>query len=388
MIEYALLFALGFLAAGLLGLLIAPVVHKRVVRFAEDRLKATMPLSPQEVRAQKDAARAGYAAENARTTQVLKRERDKNVGLMLENGNILKEAQRLTGENADLHAQLADMNVEAADLRSSARQMEQSLERLRTTLAAVEKDNVKKTNDLKALTRQLDHVSATMDSVRIGAAAGDTEIESLKARIAALRDEREALRTSLKAETDKIRGLETRARLDENRIRQFETNLAKEVSANADKDNFLERRGAEVERLKIKVKETGADLREAAAALRAAGLTMPTPRAREQTEDTIMPTVDEQAETASQAELADLTRNRAAALAERLMNAKSGQHDDAMRAEMADIAVGMVALTLAREGDRSPIPSILEAAAPRTDGQEKGLSRRVRELLQSSPDQP
>ena len=38
-----------------------------------------MPLSPQEVRAQKDAARASYAAENARTSQVLKRERDKNV---------------------------------------------------------------------------------------------------------------------------------------------------------------------------------------------------------------------------------------------------------------------------------------------------------------------
>ena len=34
--------------------------------------------------AQKDAARAGYAAENARTEQTLKRERDKTVALMLE----------------------------------------------------------------------------------------------------------------------------------------------------------------------------------------------------------------------------------------------------------------------------------------------------------------
>ena len=54
MIEYALLFALGFLAATLAGLLIAPAVQKRVVKFTEKRMLATMPLSPQEVRAQKD----------------------------------------------------------------------------------------------------------------------------------------------------------------------------------------------------------------------------------------------------------------------------------------------------------------------------------------------
>ena len=72
MIEYALLFALGFLAAVLVGMVFAPIVQRRIVRFAEDRLKATMPLSPQEVRAQKDAARAVYAAENARIAQAFR----------------------------------------------------------------------------------------------------------------------------------------------------------------------------------------------------------------------------------------------------------------------------------------------------------------------------
>ena len=113
MIQFALLFALGFLTAIIIVLLVAPAIHRRIVRFAEDRLKATMPLSPQEVRAQKDAARAAYAAENARTQQALKRERDKGVSLMLANEKSLQEARRLSGENADLHAQLADMNVEA-----------------------------------------------------------------------------------------------------------------------------------------------------------------------------------------------------------------------------------------------------------------------------------
>ena len=62
MIEYALLFGLGFLTAAFLVFLVSPAVHRRIVWYTENRLKATMPLSPQEVRAQKDMARALYAA--------------------------------------------------------------------------------------------------------------------------------------------------------------------------------------------------------------------------------------------------------------------------------------------------------------------------------------
>ena len=43
MIEYALLFGLGFLTAILAGLLLAPAIHRRIVKFTEDRILATMP---------------------------------------------------------------------------------------------------------------------------------------------------------------------------------------------------------------------------------------------------------------------------------------------------------------------------------------------------------
>ena len=74
--------ALSFMAPGVavltstafLVFLIAPAVHRRVVWFTEKRLNATMPLSPQEVRAQKDMARAPFAAENAKTEQALTQE--------------------------------------------------------------------------------------------------------------------------------------------------------------------------------------------------------------------------------------------------------------------------------------------------------------------------
>ena len=115
MIEYALLFALGFLAATLTGLLVAPAIQKRIVKFTEARMKATMPLSPQEVRAQKDMARAAFAAENARLSQSVRREREKRTLEMVRNERLLAQAAAIGTENAELHAQIADMNIEAGD---------------------------------------------------------------------------------------------------------------------------------------------------------------------------------------------------------------------------------------------------------------------------------
>lgn len=387
MIEFALLFALGFLTAIILGLLMAPVVHRRIVRFAEDRLKATMPLSPQEVRAQKDAARAGYAAENARTSQTLKHERDKNVALMLQNGSVLKEAQRLAGENADLHIQLADMNVEAADLRSSTRQLEQNIERLKATLADVERDNVKKTIDITTLTRQIDHLSADMDSLKIDVAAHDAEAENLKSRVAGLRDEREILRNELRTESTKARELGAKLARDETRLRQAEAKLAKEMAANADKESFLERRATEIERLKGKVRDAGTDLRDASKALRAAGLTVPVRREKKPAVTADPADGAGVEDDGSVVETIDLTvpaeyaRNRATALSERLIASTTDAHDDALREDIADIAATMVALTAAKEGQASPIPGLLKPAGAQPDATGKSLASRTRDML-------
>lgn len=388
MIEFALLFALGFLTAAILGLLAAPVVHRRIVRFAEDRLKATMPLSPQEVRAQKDAARAGYAAENARISQTLKRERDKSVALLLENGVALKEVQHLAGENADLNAQIADMNVEAADLRSAARQRELDIERLKATLAELERDSSQKSAEISLLNHQLDSVSANADSLKIDVAAFGTEAENLKTRIAGLRDEREQLRNELKAESIRARELEARLARDDLRIRQFEAKLAREMAVNADKDNFLERRAAEIGRLKTKLKDTTAELRDAIRTIRAAGIALPSPKEKAEpvadspaAKDLRPEMLETPPVTGDQTAPSEQARDRAAALAEQLIHSKTTAQDDAFRDEIAGIAATMVAMTAKREGDISPIPSLLAAENATPGEAATSLAGRARALL-------
>ncbi|MEI3853150.1 MULTISPECIES: hypothetical protein [Ensifer] len=386
MIQFALLFALGFLTAIIIGLLVAPAIHRRIVRFAEDRLKATMPLSPQEVRAQKDAARAAYAAENARTQQALKRERDKGVSLMLANEKSLHEARRLGGENADLHAQLADMNVEAADMRSAIRQFEQRLERMKATLDSVERDNAGKSDEIQKLGVHLAQHAAEIDNLKITLVARETEVEHLKSRIATLRDEREALRGDLKAETTHAKEMELRLSRDETRLHRLEDKLAREMATSADRESALERRAGEIERLKTKVKDTNQEMRDAAKALRAAGIAFPLRKERrpatEQAANGSVSPPDQPASEIAGSAAADDLRNRATALSERLTNSKSANHDDALRDEVAAIAAGMVALTATNEGPSSPIPNLL-AGEEQEQGTAKreSLAKRAKDIL-------
>ncbi|MCA1406117.1 hypothetical protein I6F26_20945 [Ensifer sp. IC3342] len=382
MIEFTLLFALGFLTAVVIGLMIGPAIQRRIVRFAEDRLKATMPLSPQEVRAQRDAARATYAAENAKAQQALRRERDKNVSLMLQNENTLREARRLAGENADLQAQLADMNVAAADMRSTVRQLEQRLEQMKATFETSERDNGAKSNTIRTLNGQVDKHAADIDNLRIDLAARETEIEHLKSRVAALHDERQVLRGDLKAENARAREMELRLSKDEARIRQLEAAVAREAATNAQRENALAQRADEIEKLKARLKELNHEMREAAKVIRAAGLAIPKkavaaeavdgksgePRAKTmQDPDTSM--------------LSEDLRNRATAISKRLINAKSAAHDEALRQEIADIAAGMIALTAANEGKASPIRSLLAGEETDATPARKSLASRAKEIL-------
>ncbi|MEZ5818776.1 MAG: hypothetical protein R3D44_17010 [Hyphomicrobiaceae bacterium] len=60
-IQSGMLIALGFLAAVLLGLLVAPAFWRRAVRLTTRRIKTTMPLSELEIEADRDRIRAEYA---------------------------------------------------------------------------------------------------------------------------------------------------------------------------------------------------------------------------------------------------------------------------------------------------------------------------------------
>ncbi len=376
-IEYALLFGLGFLAAAMIVMLIAPAIHRRVVLYTENRLKATMPLSPQEIRAQKDMVRALYAAENAKTTQELLRERELAVSLKLANDTLSREASRLMADNQDLQVQINEMSVEAADFRSKVRRAEVEAVNLKEALRRTEESLAAKDLEISAFARRIERIMADVDNLKIERTTRETEIENLKMRMQALRDEREELRRDTKLLTKRAKDAEIRLAQEEHKVLRVEDRLARAMAENVDKDSLLERKMKEIERLKQGVKTANSQVRAAAKALKAANL--PVPDFKEIAVSEEPPAARTAATDGRDAEaaLADELQHRHTALTERLLKAKAATNDKALREEIADIAAKMVVLTAAREGEKSPIPDLLRGKSAKGTGKGLTLAERV-----------
>ena len=188
MIEYALLFGLGFLTAILAGLLLAPAIHRRIVKFTEDRILATMPVSAQELRAQKDMVRAEMAVAIARTGHDLTQERHRAAELSVRNDALSAEAGRLYGENAEMRSEIEEMIVAAGALRSQLRVEEIRLGKAQEALSASQHSEKMKDTRIDELLHRLQRLTMDSDNLKIDLVTRDTEAESLRARINALRD--------------------------------------------------------------------------------------------------------------------------------------------------------------------------------------------------------
>ncbi len=403
MIQYALLFGLGFLTAALLVFLIAPAIHRRIVWFTEKRMKATMPLSPQEVRAQKDMARALFAAENARTEHALTQERDKTVALQIHSGKLQQEASRLSAGNTELQTRIDDLEVEAGELRSRLRQEESYISQLKSSIHAAEQASAEKEADIDGLRKRMTKMGADADNLKIDLATRETEIESLKLRIKTLRDERDTLRQDLNAASLRAADAEQALRQESDKNKRLEERLNREIAGSADKETTIERQAQDVVRLRERLEAAVNESREASKALRAAGIMPPqkptrTPKLAAAsmmagaTDDrpnaTEPPQVAEPERTVEDeiAHMTDEVRNRAAALSDRLIKARTPAHDDAMREEIARIAANMVALTALKEGDGSPIFDLLpKDREPAEPGARVSLADRVAAILPKHP---
>lgn len=359
------------MAAALLVMLLAPAIHQRVVLYTENRLKATMPLSPQEIRAQKDMVRALYAAENARTLHELTREREKSLALTLSNETLASEASRLVADNQEHKGQINEMSTEAADLRSKLRRSEVDASTVRETLKRAEIASAAKDLELEDLARRIGRILSEIDSMRIEAISRDTEIDVLKTRVQSMRDEREELRRENKLLIKRAKDAEIRLTQEEHKALRLDDHLSRKMADRADLETSLERRTREAAEYRAKLKTANAQLRTAFRALKQADLPVPDIKDLDMVEDDTLPAlapVDPE-------RLAEDIRARQAALTDRLLRAKATTDDNALRDELSDIAAKMIVLTAANEGANSPIPDLL--AQPQKSGMQKSLVDRV-----------
>lgn len=395
MIEYAILFGLGFLTATLLALLIAPAIHRRIVAYTEKRIRATMPISPQEVRAQKDMARALYAAENAKVRQELETEREKNTSLRLANEAASSDAYRLGEQNRSLSLKIEELTLEIGELRAVLDAAEDRASAIQAALSQQEQAANERANQMADLTARLTNLTRELDDSKILAATRDLEAEQAKQSATRFRKEGETVTRELQDIASRNREAMEAVARESRKVTRLEEQLASTIAKNADLDTMLTLRNQEVARLKEQLAATGGrsndmiirlpnpavpaekPVEQPQPAATAPAATLETaPAIEKEVPQTAAPEdaapasppeepsaePDKTAPEGLEQEIEDI-RNQGTALTERLLNVRGTGNDEPIRREIARIAAEMIALTAAREGEASPIPGLLAKAS-------------------------
>lgn len=395
MIEYAILFGLGFLTATLLALLIAPAIHRRVVAYTENRLRATMPISPQEVRAQKDMARALYAAENAKVRQELDTEREKNTSLRLANEAASSDAYRLGEQNRGLLLKIEELTLEIGELRGALDASEERASAIQANLLEQEQAANARAGQMSEITARLTNLTRELDDSKILAATRDLEAEQAKQTASRFRKEGETATRELQDVAARNKEAMTAVARESRKVTRLEEQIASVMAKNADLDTMLTLRNQEVARLKEQLAATGGRADDMI-------IRLPNPAvlngetASQPQKAPVLPeiapvvavdtapasTAMEPAATPPEGleqEIEDI-RNQGTALTERLLNVRGTGNDEPIRREIARIAAQMIALTAAQEGEKSPIPGLLAKATAST-GRES-LAKRASVLME------
>jgi len=411
-IEYAILFGLGFLTATLLALLIAPAIHRRIVAYTENRIRATMPISPQEVRAQKDMARALYAAENAKVRQELETEREKNTSLRLANEAASSDAYRLGEQNRSFSLKIEELTLEIGELRAALDASEERAGIIQTNLLQQEQAANERASQMSDLTARLTNLTRELDDSKILAATRDLEAEQAKQSATRFRKEGETVTRELQDIASRNREAMEAVARESRKVTRLEEQLASTIAKNADLDTMLTLRNQEVARLKEQLAATGGRSNDmiirlpnpavpAEKPVERQQAAAPTPAATLETAPTIetdaqQTAAPEDAAPASppeepgaqpgasapeglEQEIEDI-RNQGTALTERLLNVRGTGNDEPIRREIARIAAEMIALTAAQEGEASPIPGLL-AKASGSSGRES-LAKRAKVVME------
>jgi hypothetical protein len=177
MIEYALLVMLGFCAAGLLALLIAPTIWNRAVRLTTKRLDATLPMSLSDIEADKDLLRASYAIRIRRLEAALNKARDKSAIQLVD----ISKLQMAIGEMRD---RAGTLEQQLEERRNAANVFERTIKKrfpeMETALSAAKAALDERSVEIADLNNKLRRKEEALNLLQRASSLQQSEIRRLR----------------------------------------------------------------------------------------------------------------------------------------------------------------------------------------------------------------
>jgi chromosome segregation ATPase len=216
-----MLVALGFLAASLLGLLLASALWSRAVRLTTRRLKAALPVSEPEIKADLDRLRASYAIKVHKLETQLEQAK-------LERARQVIEINRRDASISGLETGMVAIKAELDENQNARRVLEQTvadrLPKVEARLAEAKGLLSNRDREIAELAQGAKRQKAALDEASSINAQRSAEIDRLSSALAtqggrqrrshesevALRAEAEALRTKTREQAALIDRLQSR----------------------------------------------------------------------------------------------------------------------------------------------------------------------------------
>lgn len=381
MVQSILFFALGFLCAGFLALMVAPAIWRRAVALTRKRVEASVPMTLAEIQADKDRVRAEYAMSTRRLEINVKTLREKAAEQLVEISRGHEALKGLAVERKDKTQALSELQAKGEELR----QREEQSQRLSDRLVQTERMLEKRALELEKLEQMYDDASFSSSNRQIELVARESELEKLANDISVLRGQRkEADRRNQEIAAE---GKVTRDALkaEKKRTAELDKKLERLLATLADREDKLDRREKELARLRERSK--GEAVGNAPAVRLVAGEDV---GAKSTDVDKAIAKLDSDRERL-EARLTVLARENKRLKADlgALETSKSGDGGDvrgasaALREQMNDLAAEVVNLTAKLEGPDSPIAKALSAPQDVRSGA-TSLADRVRALQKAA----
>jgi chromosome segregation ATPase len=266
-IQSILFFVLGFLCAGFLALMVAPAIWRRAVLLTRKRIEASVPLSVNEIQADKDRMRAEFAMSTRRLEMSIKSFREKAAGQIIEINKNRDELRRLAEERDEKNESLTRLESSASELRNELRRREEQLQQINYKLIDAEKLIEERAFEMEKMGRMYDEASFSSSSRQIELVARETEVERLSNDVSDLRDQRKEAERKVREAQAEAKQAQDELKLEKRKAGELEAKIERLMANLSDREEKLDRREAELERLRDQIKAEGNTEAELNAAL-------------------------------------------------------------------------------------------------------------------------
>lgn len=351
MIQNILFASLGFLCAGLLALIAAPALWRRAAALERKRMEATLPLSFDEMQAEKDRVRADFAMSVRRLEMNVESLKEKSASQRIEIDRARQELRDAAGECDRLNVALTGLQQEAADLRAQLSWHDEERRGLSEQIAKADALLEEKQAEIERLEGLYEEASLVSSSRDVEIANRDTEMERQRDEIRNEREKRKEAEAEARQAKAEQKDFADALRTERKRVTELQSKIeAMAVAPAAPEPSEAGDEGP----------------RERARTLAAAS-------EQKRLQSRLTALVRENKKLRRQIESGDADGGRP----------REGELQ--LREQLIELAAEVVSLTAAIEGPDSPVDKAIAAAGePAREGEPASLAERIRALRNAS----